>query len=179
MRSVVDPKIAERYAADKHRAQRYGNQPFEFHLRVASRELEDRILPLAAMRFYDRDIIRCAVWLHDVVEDTDTTIFELSNVFDPRVVELVDAVSDGPGENRAERKKPMYEKVRGLGLPAVAVKLADRLANSLACGLSKERSRMLDMYQKEQEHFEAQLRPVGGPGLDAVWDALHSYLGMV
>jgi (p)ppGpp synthase/HD superfamily hydrolase len=172
----IDPQTAAWYAAQKHSAQKYGQQPYTVHLEMALHELETHILPLSGMRFYHHDIIRCAVWLHDVVEDTGTSIFELGTLFDPRVVELVDAVTDGPGKNRAERKAPMYVKVLNIGLPAIAVKLADRMANAKACSLSKDTNRMLEMYRKEQPGFEARVRV--NFELQPAWETLRGYLGL-
>jgi (p)ppGpp synthase/HD superfamily hydrolase len=177
MITTTSPVTASWFAAEKHKGQKYGNLPYIYHLVQAVSCLENSILSLPALRFYDHDVLRSAVWLHDVVEDTETSIFELSKLFDPRVVELVDAVTDGPGKNRSERKAPMYRKVRAIGTPALAVKLADRLANALVCGLSKEKGRMLEMYQKEQHHFEEELRSID-PGLIPAWNELRHHLGL-
>jgi (p)ppGpp synthase/HD superfamily hydrolase len=173
----TDPTTAAWFAAEKHRGQKYGNQPYTYHLEEAARQLDSYILTLPGMRFFDHDIIRSAVYLHDVIEDTGTSAYELNQLFDGRVVELVEAVTDGPGETRAEKKAPMYIKVRKIGIAAVAVKLADRLANALACGLSKQGSKMLETYREEQGEFTAKLYTPDGSALDPAWTRLRAYLG--
>lgn len=180
MANIKDPCIARWYASTKHAAQKYGLQPYSFHLQAAVTELNN-CLRLPAFRYYDHDLIYCATWLHDVVEDTGTSLNELGELFDQRVVELVAAVTDGEGTNRYERKAGVYAKIRKVGLPALAVKLADRLANSMACGLPKEKSSMLDMYQKEEAKFEEELRipELKCDDLEVVWKLLRCYLGLV
>jgi (p)ppGpp synthase/HD superfamily hydrolase len=178
-----DPEVAFWYASAKHAGQMYGQQPYAYHLKSAVQELRDHILPLPALRFYDHDVIVCATFLHDVIEDTGTTAIELEALFAPQVVELVQAVTDGPGKNRRERKAHVYEAIRQIGRAALAVKLADRLANSLAAGLAKGESDMLKMYRKEQPHFEDQLRPFNGTtvslsGFGPAFAKVREYLGM-
>jgi len=172
------PTVARAFAVEKHGKQRYGNQPYSFHLDSAVRELENHILTLPALRFHDHGIIRAATYLHDVLEDTDTSVIQLAANFTSPVVELVQAVSDGPGKNRKERKFYVYQAIKRVGVAALAVKLADRLANAQACGLSKDRNSMLDMYRKEQPGFELALGCNELNGFSSVFEKIRDYLGM-
>lgn len=43
-----------------------------------------------------------AAWLHDVVEDCDTTLYELRSLFGNRVAELVDLLTRRDGETHAD-----------------------------------------------------------------------------
>jgi (p)ppGpp synthase/HD superfamily hydrolase len=179
-----DAATARWYAIAKHGDQLYGQHNYSYHLDDAVNELMAHVLPLPALRFYDHEIIVCATYLHDVLEDTDTTEAEMKTLFDWRIVELVKAVTDGPGKNRRERKKGVYQAIRALGPAAFAVKLADRLANAKTSGLSKGESDMLLMYRKEQPDFEDQLRPFAGVGVTSLsgfgtaFAKIREYLGM-
>jgi (p)ppGpp synthase/HD superfamily hydrolase len=179
-----DPEVARWYATAKHGDQLYGQQPYTYHLEQAVAQLHEHVLPLPVLRFHDHQVIECATWLHDVIEDTETPSTELDELFCGSVVELVKAVTDGPGKNRAERKKRVYEEIRIVGPAALAVKLADRLANALVCGLSKGESDMLKMYRKEQDAFEDHLRPFAGVGVQSlagfssVFKKIREYLGI-
>ena len=153
-----DTTTARWFAIAKHAGQKYGQHPYSYHLDDAVNELIDHVLDLPALKFYDHDLIICATYLHDVLEDTSTTSEEMFGLFDRRIVELVQAVTDGPGKNRAERKKGVYAAIRTKGPAALAVKLADRLANTKTCGLSKDESEMLKMYRREQTDFDWELR---------------------
>lgn len=134
---------AERFAKERHHDQRYGDDlPYEFHLAHAVH---------VASRFGITDPkMVAAVWLHDVVEDTPTTIAEVESCFGAPVARLVDAVTDQPGKNRRERHAATYPRVRAQS-GAVGVKLCDRIANvtySLDYG-----SPQLGMYVKEHAAF--------------------------
>jgi hypothetical protein len=72
------------------------------------------------------DMARAVAWLHDVVEDTDVTLDELSALgFPPEVVCAVDAMTHRDGEERTT----YYRRVAGDPL-ALRVKHADIADNS-------------------------------------------------
>jgi len=71
-----------------------------------------------------------------------------------RVAALVDAVSDGQGANRKERKERPYALIPTVP-DAILLKLADRIAN-LENGYASE-SNLIAMYTKEQPYFEERL----------------------
>lgn len=74
--------------------------------------------------------------------------------------------------------------IRTNGPAALAVKLADRLANAKTSGLAKDESAMLSLYRKEQPAFEDNLRPFAGvmapslDGFDPAFRKIREYLGM-
>ncbi len=96
---------------------------------------------LAQMQL-DQEALAAAL-LHDVLEDTDTTIEELSSLFGERIAKLVDGVTKlsrirwtGDGEEPASREKERQaESLRKMFLAmvddvrVVLIKLADRLHN--------------------------------------------------
>lgn len=82
----------------------------------------------------DPNII-AAAWLHDVVEDTDVTIEDITEQFPEEVVHLVDAMSetkqDAAGTKLpwAERKAHHIRKMADATEDAKAIMLADKLHN--------------------------------------------------
>lgn len=101
-------------------------------------------------------------WLHDIVEDTDTTIDDLAERFDEEVVAAVDALSRRPGEGDA-----YFVRVAANPL-AVWVKRAHLADNADPVRLERlpEEShlRLLQKYR----HVAAMLdRVVHGVGADA------------
>ena len=79
-------------------------------------------------RIHDRDTL-CAALLHDTIEDTDTSVEELVEVFGGPVAALVQEVTDDKRLPKAERKLRQVEHAAHLSPKARSVKLADKIAN--------------------------------------------------
>ena len=125
MTNLVDK--ARQFAIDAHRSvgqlRKYTGQPYEEHLRAVA-EMVGTVTD-------DPEVI-AAAWLHDVVEDTPTTIEEIEREFGPDVRELVDALTDisRPHDgNRAARKARDREHLAKAPARAQTVKLADLIDN--------------------------------------------------
>ena len=76
----------------------------------------------------------CAALLHDLVEDTNTTLDEIEDRFGPQVGDLVRALTYPPlleGELKLQRNQRYFEHLRWEGRDAQIVKSADRLDNLL------------------------------------------------
>ena len=139
------------YAIEKHKNQKYGKHEYIYHLdRVYDESLYYNLPP----------IVSAASFLHDVIEDTDTTYEDILIKFKSiELADLVESVTDEPGKNRKERKAKTYPKINS-NPNAVALKLCDRIANVKACYGLLSRG-LLKMYRKEQEEFESQIRTAG------------------
>ena len=136
------------FAIRAHGDQSYGGKPYEVHL--------DHVVQVL-IRFgcAGDDRLIDAGFLHDTIEDTDTTEEDIANAFSPHTAKLVDAVTDGEGKTRKEKKDRPYffiPKVPG----AVPLKLADRIANTEAC-LAENKDRLYQMYQEELNEFSQRL----------------------
>lgn len=154
------PERARALAVRAHGAQLYGDQPYVSHLEQVVAVL--RRFGLATPE------IEAAGWLHDVLEDTTATAVDIAGAGIPdSVVAIVAAVTDEPGANRKERKAKTYPKIAA-NRDAVAVKLADRIANVEAGGKA-------DMYAREHPEFR---RALFNPehGLATVWMHLDTVL---
>lgn len=137
-----------------HRNQYYGERR-SYHM-----HLEHTVAVMRRFSITDSAVL-AAGWLHDAVEDGHLTIDHLSITLKAafgespevlRVLQLVDAVTDGEGESRAERKARPYRLIPTVE-GAILVKLADRIAN-VESTLADGRENLMAMYQKEQSVFE-------------------------
>lgn len=167
---------AKKIASIYHANQKYGEGiPYTQHLNDADETL---------VKFGYLDLItRAAVYLHDVIEDTDldaTTLLDLLTDSEPsntkleleaqEVVMLVQAVTNRPGKNRAERNAATYPAIRQ-HTGAVLIKLADRISNTVRAFLNGDSK--FSMYQKEYKGFREALYRKGE------YDAMWSYLDML
>lgn len=90
--SIVEK--AKEFAIEKHKGQMYGKHPYSFHL--------SGVAKLAGIRDTYPELrteVLAACWLHDTMEDTDTTLVELSNKFGWVVARAVLLVSKREGES--------------------------------------------------------------------------------
>lgn len=105
--------IAKAIATVAHRGQKYGGRPYRFHLRG--------VVAKVAFQTQSDDILVAAAWLHDVLEDTDITSFDLAQAgVAPRVIGLVSILTRGKSETYED-----YIDQVSLDRDAVKIKLAD------------------------------------------------------
>ena len=76
----------------------------------------------------DLDLVIAAV-LHDTVEDTDTTLEQLSASFGSRVARLVAEVTDDKSLSSERRKELQIEHAPHASTEARIIKLADKTSN--------------------------------------------------
>jgi (p)ppGpp synthase/HD superfamily hydrolase len=132
-------KMAMIYAYEKHHGQYdKGGVPYIMHP-----------LAVAEMMNQDEDAVVVAL-LHDVVEDTGTSLEELLDAgFDLYIVQAVDAISRRPGE------KYMDYLVRVKANPlATKVKLGDLTHNSDYSRLPEMHRDKLSMKSRYEKSFE-------------------------
>jgi len=138
------------FAIIAHGDQKYGEHPYSYHLKAVAAVLA---------RFgYEDFALVSASYLHDVVEDTPVTVEEVSALFGPEVADLVSRVTMEPAPNRKAKLAEAYPRIAA-NPKAVALKLADRIANVEEC--LKTRSSLLAMYRREYEGFRKELRTEG------------------
>jgi (p)ppGpp synthase/HD superfamily hydrolase len=158
-------KKARQYAIDRHGDQLYGDQPYYVHL--------DEVAKIASNYGDDATVI---AYLHDVIEDTDTTVVEIDKKFGYFISQCVQIVTDEIGVNRKERKRKTYNKmalVSGDLELALIVKAADRLANLRACVMQNNMG-LLKMYRSEHLIFK---KSVYRPYLcEALWQEIDNIM---
>jgi (p)ppGpp synthase/HD superfamily hydrolase len=125
------------FSKEKHKNQKrkYSSHNYFVHPKAVARILED---------MHQNEFVIAAGLLHDVVEDTNTTIKELSDKFGSRVANLVSEVTNTK-EERGDLSKEDYLicKIKKMSEDALTIKLADRLHNVL----------FLEEDLKGKEHF--------------------------
>ena len=131
------------FATNVHRGQKYGNVEYIHHLAATA-------ATLMSFHCWEPELI-VAAWLHDTLEDTDATLEDLESRFGARVAALVDAVTDGPGGTRKERKMRPYKLIPTVP-GAVTLKIADRLAN-VTTSIVHNNTKYAEMYAEEHDEF--------------------------
>lgn len=128
--------------------------PYEFHLRMVAQAAKDFINLIPDSNDGEstfRDNVMMAAYGHDLIEDTRVSYNDVKEVLGVRAADIIYAVSNEKGKNRKERANDKYyEGIRNTP-GAVFVKLADRIANVQYSKMTK--SRMFEMYKKENDHF--------------------------
>lgn len=113
------------FAADRHRKQRRKGDaglPYVNHLIEVARLIAE------VGRVTDPATLAAAV-LHDVVEDTPTTLDEIEREFGREVRDLVAECTDDKSLPSAERKQRQIENAPTASRRAKTIKLADKIAN--------------------------------------------------
>jgi (p)ppGpp synthase/HD superfamily hydrolase len=133
-----DIQAARQFALKWHGDQMYGGRPYIYHLdAVAAIMTSQGALPWQI----------CAAYLHDVLEDTACPASLVFEKFGALVLAWVQAVT-GTGASRKERQLDIVRKLRADTTGAVALKLADRLANVRQC-VADDAPKLMAMYRKD------------------------------
>lgn len=136
-------KRAKEFARLVHANQFYGELPYYVHLKEV-------YLTLLEFGVKDESIL-AASWLHDSIEDTETTYENLLIQFNKEVAELVQAVTNEKGKNRKEILEKTAFKIRD-NKKALIIKLADRIVNTEFSIDNNEK--LYKMYEKEFSRFK-------------------------
>ncbi|RTY55816.1 bifunctional (p)ppGpp synthetase/guanosine-3',5'-bis(diphosphate) 3'-pyrophosphohydrolase [Pantoea sp. YU22] len=114
---------ARRYATRAHAAagqrRKYTNEPYIVHPAA--------VVELVRSVSADDELLATA-WLHDTVEDTETTLADIESHFGSRVAQLVEMLTDSAqpqAKNRAARKLAHFRHTADASPEAQTVKLAD------------------------------------------------------
>ena len=99
-----------------------GNEPYINHLAEVANLLA------TATEGVDAEIV-AAGWLHDSIEDTDTTRAELAQTFSERVASLVVECTDDMSLPKAERRRKQIEDAPHKSSGAKLIKIADKISN--------------------------------------------------
>ena len=116
-------KEAHAFALERHKGhyRKFTDEPYIRH--------PEQVVCILALYETDEDVLTAAI-LHDVIEDTYTTIQEVQYTFGKRVADLVQELSaDERAKKTFGKKVYMSNHVNGLSSDAFTIKLADRLHN--------------------------------------------------
>jgi hypothetical protein len=120
------------------------------------------------------DVVVAAGLLHDLIEDTQVTVEQLTAQFGPDIAQLVQAVSEDPSiPTYRRRKRSLREQVRHAGRDAALVFAADKIAKvaelpdrarrnqariDAARSPHRTRERLDHSFQLRLEHYHESLR---------------------
>ena len=142
-----------------------GNEPYINHLAEVANLLS------AATDGTDAELV-AAGWLHDTIEDTETTREELAQEFSERVAALVVECTDDMNLPKAERRRLQVVNASHKSPSAKLIKIADKISNIGARILSdpgaEERADLVD-YTDWAEQVVAGCRG-GNAWLDDTFD---------
>ena len=119
-------KLAEEFATSKHFGQKrkYYDADYIVHPKRVAMIVRTINMPETVIQ---------AAWLHDTIEDTDTSYEDLHLIFGKQVSDLVKELTNPskqhPELNRAARKKMDREHISECSREAKIIKLADRIDN--------------------------------------------------
>ncbi|TFV34908.1 HD domain-containing protein [Bradyrhizobium frederickii] len=99
-----------------------GNEPYVNHLAEVANLLA------IATDGTDAELV-AAGWLHDTIEDTDTTRKELAQKFSERVASLVAECTDDMSLPKAERRRLQVLEAPKKSSGAKLIKIADKISN--------------------------------------------------
>lgn len=158
--------FAKSLADIAHFKQRYGTNPYTYHLNQVE-------MILNRFGFSSDEVLKISAWLHDIIEDTEFSYEQIKHGFGAEIADVVYAVTNEMGRNRKERYAKTYPKIQA-NKRALILKLADRIANiEQAKGTN---SRYVDMYRKEWGDFYGHLFDPNGmdPRVAKMWTYLES-----
>lgn len=170
---------AKNYAFKMHdepsQSQRYGSAPYSKHLMDVKAFKDKYAYYLDSDEHEDTE---CAIFLHDVVEDTETTPNMLKHLFNNRIAGIVLSVSNERGWDKKEVLFKTLPKIWQNRL-AKFVKLCDRLANTTNSknGYDKKSASLFVRYKEEYPVFRYALKVNGE--FDDMWDELDKLYGYV
>jgi myo-inositol-1(or 4)-monophosphatase len=116
-------KQAHAFALERHKGhyRKFTKEPYIRH--------PEQVVCILAMYDVDEDILAAAM-LHDVVEDTYTTIYEIKDTFGETIGDLVEELtSDAKDKKTLSKKIYMSNTMNSMSSDAFTIKLADRLHN--------------------------------------------------
>lgn len=125
MSNIVD--LAANFTQEKHKLQKrkYTGAPYFEHCREVAGILEE-------FGVRDEEML-CAAYLHDTVEDTDTTFEELEKFFGAQITQFVRELTDISKKedgNREVRKEIDRQHTAKAQTKVKIIKLADLISNS-------------------------------------------------
>ena len=117
--SMSKLESAEMFAKTKH-----GGMTRKDGITQYFSHLESVVSYLKSLGVTDEDVL-CSGWLHDVIEDTDTTFDELYERFGKKVAVLVSTLSKDKKLPKKERERLYVEQLKSAPLEAKIIKLCD------------------------------------------------------
>ena len=141
-----DAKAALAYATKVHTGQtRSDKTPYIAHPTRVAQTIQQY------KKSHNLDALISAAYLHDTIEDTNTTFDDLKKMFGGLVAELVKELTSDKAEiDKVGKTEYLASKMTKMSSYALAIKLADRLDNVSDLRTAKNPA-WRDKYRKETE----------------------------
>jgi len=149
VRALVEYDAAGAFALERHGEQDHGCLKIGDHLRDVVNNVRKHYDPHVNIRSPEE--VLAAAWLHDTIEDTDTSLDEIASRFGDSVGEVVSLLTDKKGRNRMERHLRTYHMIRR-DSDATLIKLCDRRHNHERS--IKHGEHWMTMYRDEFVYFK-------------------------
>lgn len=141
--------------------QRYGDAPYSKHLQDVvnvKHEYEHYLLE------EDKIDVENACWGHDIIEDTEVSLRNVTALTNLRVSRIIFNVTNERGLDRKEKNFKTYPKIWNSDL-SIFVKLCDRIANTRNSKRTNDKKSngesLFVMYKKEYSIFKYALKVRG------------------
>ena len=152
---------AKEFALQKHQGQKYGRYNYSVHL--------ERVAEILQTLGFNEPLTQAAAWLHDTLEDTQTTYEELETNFGIEIAYAVWAISSPESQDRITQIKTVLSRVMSSEIGLI-VKLADRIANTEASKANNPK--LYEMYAREYPLFVQHLYQPKNKRLLPLWERL-------
>ncbi len=146
---IKTESAAQSFALERHGVQDHGRLKIEDHLADVANHVRKNYDP--HVNTLEPEELISAAWLHDIIEDTTTTIDEIEDRFGYLVSTVVGLLTDKKGRNRLERHLKTYHMIRS-NPDATLVKLCDRRHNQDRS--LKHGEHWMVMYSNEYNYFK-------------------------
>jgi (p)ppGpp synthase/HD superfamily hydrolase len=143
--------------------------PYEFHLRMVNQVAKEfkHLIPTEL-----HNDIFLAAFGHDLIEDTRITYNDVKKELGEFIADIIYALTNEKGKNRKERANDKYyQGIRDCPC-GVFIKLCDRIANVRYGKITG--SKMVSMYEKENENFISKLGYYKGNDYEEIFDYLNN-----
>ena len=117
-----------RFAAEAHAGQRVPGSELPYLVHLAN-VVQETLLACTADPALDADLALACAWLHDSIEDTETTYEKLAETFGESVADGVRALTKDEALPKTERMTDSLDRIRRQPREVWVVKLADRITN--------------------------------------------------
>jgi guanosine-3',5'-bis(diphosphate) 3'-pyrophosphohydrolase len=140
-------KSAELFAKNKHAGQFRKDDTTPY-----SKHLEDVVNRLKSLGVIDEQVL-CAGWLHDTIEDTETSFDDLYEQFGSEIAVMVSSLTKDKKLSRKKRNQAYVVQLKEASFNAKLIKLCDVSAN-LSDLKNYEASKSKKLRQvKEKRHY--------------------------
>lgn len=120
----ITKSFAKSFAVNKHGNQKYGKMCYAYHLQNVVDKIQSRNVWCNIHKMVDMQLTYVCAYLHDVVEDTKTTIEDIEVIFGEDVAEIVDILT----HKDSDSYNKYLERVATNKI-ATIIKIADSMTN--------------------------------------------------